>query len=186
MPVSENTAQETLRAILMFYRPLYTGGPQIRGDFGGGSWIPSYAELMAQTDLRGHKHSFIASERNFQILKEDESKNLIVPLVGDFVGDNTIRAVGRYLRSHGATVSTFYTSNVENYLFQAGTEQKFYANVAQLPIAYRAMFVRTFFTHTNAGLSTLLDPINGCLTAVGHGDIRSYSDLISRSKASIP
>ena len=35
-------------------------------------------------------------------------------------------------------------------------------------------------------LRTLLDPIDGCLSAVGHGDIRSYADLISRSKSPIP
>jgi hypothetical protein len=206
MPVSEDWAQANLRSILgnleqahrfllsdddkrgitEVYRSLYVGGPHMHGDFGGGSWIPSYAQLMAQTDLQGHDHSFIESEQNFQTLKEYESKNLIVPLVGDFAGERAIRSVGRYLRDHNATVSTFYTSNVEEYLFKGGKAQTFFANVATLPFTDDAFFIRSFFTHTDAGLHTLLDSIGECLAAVMSGEIRTYADVISRSTSPRP
>ena len=39
-------------------------------------------------------------------------------IVGNFAGPKALRAVGSYLRQLGATVSAFYTSNVEMYLFQ--------------------------------------------------------------------
>jgi hypothetical protein len=165
---------------------LHASGPNGRGDFGGGSWIPSYAELIAQTDLHGHNHSFVESERNFQTLKEYESNNLIVPLVGDFAGSKAIRAVGRYVKDHHAAVVTFYASNVEEYLFKGGTWQNFVENVSTLPIDRDSMFIRTFFTHTNAGLRTLLDPIGECLRAVTRGEIRTYTDLVSRSKTPQP
>ena len=201
MPVSEDLAQANLRSILNHlervhrfplsdddkrgitevYRTLYVGGPFIHGDFDGGSWIPSYSELMAQTDLQGHDQSFIETEQNFQTLKEYESNNLIVPLVGDFAGKRAIRSVSRYLRDHDATVSTFYTSNVEEYLFKGGKAQPFFANVATLPFTREAVIIRSFFTHTDAGLHTLLDSIRGCLDAVMSGEIRTYADLISRS-----
>ena len=42
----------------------YISGPDIRWDPDGGSWIPSYAELMAQTDPRGRDHSYLATEEN--------------------------------------------------------------------------------------------------------------------------
>jgi hypothetical protein len=206
VPMSAEVAQATLREILNrlershgfslsdddkrgiteVYRSLSVGGPKVRGDFGGGSWIPSYAELMTQTDLHGQHHSFVESEENFQTLKKYESDNLIVPLVGDFAGPKAIRAVGRYVRDHNATVTTFYTSNVEEYLFKGGTWGSFFANVSSLPINRQSMFIRAFFTHTDAGLRTLLDPIGECLTAVTHGEIRTYPDLISRSKAPKP
>ena len=60
--------------------------------------------------------------------------NLIVPLVGNFAGPKALRAVGAYLRAHGATVTTFYTSNVEQYLFQDGIWADFARNVATLPL----------------------------------------------------
>jgi hypothetical protein len=206
VPASEELAQSTERAILdrlerihgfslsdddrrgirEIYRSLHVSGPNGRGDFGGGSWIPSYAELMAQTNLHGHNHGFVETERNFQTLKEYESNNLIVPLVGDFAGSKAIRAVGRYVTDHHAAVVTFYVSNVEEYLFKGGTWQTFVENVSALPIERDSMFIRTFFTHTNAGLRTLLDPIGECLMAVTRGEIRTYTDLVSRSKTPKP
>ena len=89
---------------------------------------------MTTTDLAGHNHSYIATEENFRALREFERNNLLVPIVGDFGGDKAIRAVGRYLREHGATVNYFYTSNVEQYLFQSDAWQRFYTNVATLPL----------------------------------------------------
>jgi hypothetical protein len=179
-------SEDDRRGITEVYRSLYVGGPTVRGDFGGGSWIPSYAELMTQTDLHGRNHSFVESEENFRILKKYESNNLIVPLVGDFAGPKALREVARYVKDHNAIVTTFYTSNVEEYLFKAGSSASFFANVSVLPVGPRSMFIRAFFTHTNAGLRTLLDPIVECLLAVTRGEIRTYSDLITRSKTPKP
>ncbi len=128
VPASEDLAQANLKAIIdrlervhgfplsdadergiaETYRSLYSGGPWMHGDFGGGSWIPSYGELMSQTDLAGINHSFLASEENFRTLKAYETNNLIVPVVGDFGGMKAIRDVARYLKAHNATVATFY------------------------------------------------------------------------------
>jgi hypothetical protein len=164
IPVSDEFAQATVPAVLdrlerihgfrlshadetsisEVYRSFYAGGPDLRWDPDGGSWIPSYAELMAGTDLRGREHSYLASEENFQILKEYETTNRIVPLVGDFGGDRAIRAVGGYLKDRGATVTTFYVSNVEGYLRGEGP-RKFIRNVSALPLDAHSMFIRTMF-----------------------------------------
>jgi hypothetical protein len=48
------------------------------------------------------------------------------------------------------------------------------------------MVVGFFFTHTNAGLRTLLDPVGECLRTVTRGEIRTYTDLVSRSKTPKP
>ena len=165
------------------YKSFYEGGPGMRGDFGGGSWIPSYRELMVQTDLAGINHSYLASEENFRTLKEYQTNNLIVPLVGDFGGTKAIRAVGRYLKDHNATVATFYMSNVEEYLFKSGSWGKFARNLSTLPIGGRSMFVRTYFTHTDAGLRTLLDSMQGLLNAFMSGEIETYNDVMLRSKS---
>jgi hypothetical protein len=105
---------------------------------------------------------------------------LIVPLVGDFGGDRAIRSVGRYLKEHDATVATFYASNVEEYLFKGGSWGKFAKNVSLLPIGGRSMFIRTYFTR--ADLRTLLDSMQGLLNAFMRGEVRTYNDVILRSK----
>src|SRR5438477_6840222 len=77
-----------------------------------------YAQLMTATDDQGKSWSYLASEENFQFVREMERKNLIIPIVGNFAGPKAVRAVGTYLKQHGAGVTMFYTSNVEQYLFQ--------------------------------------------------------------------
>jgi hypothetical protein len=147
------------------------GGPDIRWDSSGDSWIPSYADLMVETDPRGRHDSFLASEELFRILKRYETANRIVPVVGDFGGDRAIRAVGRYLKNHDATVATFYTSNVEGYLRDDGPT-KFIANVSALPLDEHSTFIRTIFktvgyaqTRPEYETSTVTDSIIGWVNA---------------------
>ena len=66
-----------------------------------------------------------------------------MPVVGNFAGPKALRAVGQYLRDHGATVTAFYLSNVEQYLQQDGIWTSFCANVASLPLDERSTFIRS-------------------------------------------
>jgi hypothetical protein len=68
---------------------------------------------------------------------------MIVPLVGDFGGPKAIRAVGKYLKEKGATVSAFYLSNVEQYLYQDAKFQSFCSSVATLPLDETSSFIRS-------------------------------------------
>ena len=79
------------------------------------------------------------------MLREFQRNNLLVPIVGDFGGDKAIQAVGRYLREQDATANYFYTSNVEQYLFQNDAWQRYYNNVATLPIDDNSTFIRAYF-----------------------------------------
>jgi hypothetical protein len=76
----------------------------------------SYAGLMTAKDETGERGSYLASERSFLVVKDLESKNLIVPIVGDFAGDRALTAVGHYVQEHGSTISLFYGSNVPDVL----------------------------------------------------------------------
>jgi len=105
--------------------------------------MPTYRQLMTETDGKGHNWSFLATEEAFRKIRDVQKKNLIVPLVGDFAGPRTIRAVGHYMKQHDAVLSVFYTSNVEMYLFQQDDDWKnFYENVATLPLNSASTFVR--------------------------------------------
>jgi hypothetical protein len=144
------------------------------------------------TDVTGLNHSYLANEQNFRTLREFERSNLLIPIVGDFGGDKAIRAVGRYLTEHRATVNYFYTSNVEQYLFQSDAWRHYYSNVAALPLNENSTFIRAYF---NAGFLfppgivtadlhsvQLLNPILSFLDAFGAGRIHTYDDVVERSK----
>jgi len=111
----------------------------------GGSPLPSYTDLMTATDAAGVAHSYLNTEESFRFMKDLESRNLVVPLVGDFAGSKTLRAVGNYLRSQNATVSAFYLSNVEMYLYREMVWDSFCRNVATLPMGDRSVFIRSAF-----------------------------------------
>jgi hypothetical protein len=173
-------------AIAKTYRALAKGGPNLRGDFGRStsipSWVPSYAEMHSQTASDGRTRSFLGSESNFATLKSYETRNLIVPIVGDFAGDKALRAVGDYLRRRGMKVGTFYASNVEEYLFRSDAWKRFFRNLALLPLDDNATLIRTYFTHGIEGMREFVDPIRPMLAAFDRGDIRSYDEVITRSR----
>jgi hypothetical protein len=182
------------------YTVFRTYGPQLdynSGSFRGGGrgrgGMPNYAELMTATDLRGEKRSYLATEDNYRFLREMETRNLVVPLTGDFGGSVAIRAVGQYLKDHGATVTAFYLSNVEQYLFQGNGNQNggwtnFYENVANLPLDATSTFIRSAgggvrgFGGGGMRAPNVLASIQETVAAVKAGKIQSYIDVFSLSK----
>jgi hypothetical protein len=175
-------AGSDLAAIEQAHRAFFDAGPDLRYAFPH-RWFPTFAELALETDDRGERHSYLSSEETYRRVKDLETNNLIVPIVGDFAGGKAIRAVGRYLRTYGATVSVFYTSNVEFYLFENAGWKEFFNNVAALPTDGNSVFIRAHFGAPSRGGSrsaTELDPIRTALAAYDEGRIRSYSDVIHR------
>ncbi len=143
--------QEDLDGIDYVYNNFYEFGPRINysssrgngfGGFGGFGRV-TYSGLMTADDGQGKTRSFLATEENFSFMKDLESKNLLVPIVGDFSGPRAIRSVAGYLREKGATVSAFYLSNVEQYLQQNGIWNQFCRNVRALPLDASSTFIRS-------------------------------------------
>ena len=66
---------------------------------GSGDKNLTYAQAMTAADLTGRNQSYLATEENFRFVRELESKNLILPLVGDFAGDKTIIGVAGISKS---------------------------------------------------------------------------------------
>ena len=166
------------------------GSRGIRGFGGRGGNFPSYEDLMMQVDWAGRSRSYLATEEDFAFLKGFEEKNLLVPVVGNFAGPKALRGVGKYLKAHGATVTAFYVSNVEQYLFQDGIWPDFYRNVATLPLDATSVFIRSVsgrMGYTGSmmwsdGRATGLDPIQASIADFQTGRIRRYNDLNARSR----
>jgi hypothetical protein len=122
---------------------------RLTGDRGPG--ITTYAALMTQVDAGGRELSFLASEEAFRVVKDLQRRNLVVPVVGNFAGPTSIRAIGDYLEAHDEAVTAFYVSNVEEYLGTApippnGVWSEFCANVTALPLTSSSVFIRPWGT----------------------------------------
>ena len=137
---------DDLEGIKYVYNAFFTYGPKIQysstSSFGG-SQQPSYADLMTAADRSGAEHGYLASEENFQFMKNLETRNMVVPVIGNFGGPKAIRAVGKYLKDRNAIVSAFYVSNVEQYLRQDFIWDNFCASVATLPLDETSTFIRS-------------------------------------------
>jgi hypothetical protein len=116
-------------------------GVQGTGRRGGGG--TNYADLMMASDGTGKERSYLANDENFMVLKNLETRNLLIPVVGDFGGPKAIREVAKYLKGVNAMVSAFYLSNVEQYLNTDGKTSAFLASVATLPIDETSRFIRS-------------------------------------------
>ena len=182
---------DDLAGIDYVYDAFYHGGPSISYSYprAPSPQYPNYADLMVQNDGLGEQRSFLATEAIFRRIKDLETRNLIVPVVGDFGGPSAIRAVGDYLRARNATVGAIYVSNVEQYLFQGDAWRRYYESVATLPTDSTTTFIRSIGGAFGGGrangfvrLPSVLSSVEGLLAAYRAGHINSYYDVIQISR----
>jgi hypothetical protein len=184
-----------LTALREVYRAFFEGGPDLRyssRSIRRGRPFPTIAELMTAVDDQGVPRSFLANEESYLAVREMQRRNLVVPVVGDFAGGKALKAVAAYLAARGLTVTAFYTSNVEFYLFRTDDWRSFYGNVAALPVDRRSVLVRSVFRglggfglgYPGTGLEgrLALDPIEDLVAAFRRGQIAGYGDIVARSK----
>jgi hypothetical protein len=169
LPLSD----EDLEGIDYVYHNFYWWGPAITYN-SSSLWnsrgsMANYATLMEATDNDGVARSFLASEENFQFVKDLQRRNLIVPVVGNFGGPKALRSIGQYLRDHGAVVTAFYLSNVEQYLYQDSLAGNFCANVASMPLDDSSTFIRTQQGGGRQGLMTFLGDMQRDTAGCGGG-----------------
>ena len=164
--------KEDLDGIEYVYWSFYWYGPAINynssTNAGGRGNMVSYGDLMIAADGANVSRSYLASEDTFRVLRDLHQRNLFVPAVGNFGGPKTLRAVGKYIRDHGSTVTAMYLSNVEQYLQQDGIWGNFCANVATMPLDDKSTFIRSSQGGGGGGsglmnsLGSMLNETRGC------------------------
>lgn len=150
-------------------------------------WFPTMQELILQPDQFGKLGNFLAAKDDYDFVRDMQRRNMIIPVVGDFAGRKALASIGDYLRKTGFTVTAFYTSNVEQYLFQGGVFPIFVDNVRKLPISGRSLFIRGVpnirFSHparvSGHMITTLLQHMSVFLKDVDEGAYQSYTDLVT-------
>ncbi|HET9372513.1 MAG TPA: hypothetical protein VFO19_19760 [Vicinamibacterales bacterium] len=173
------------------YRAFVTLGPSIT--YGGyDRRLPSggmnFMTLTLAYDERGTRRSFLATDADYQFVRQMHERNLIVPIEGDLAGPVTIRGIAGYLRSHGAVVSVFYPSNVEQYLFgpvptmagslnQNGGAPAFYENLGVLPTTPASVLVRAQLKRASRELVPMCS-IELLVAAAKAGRVRSFEESL--------
>ena len=148
-------------------------------------YFPSLKDLILETDQRGQLGNFLAIKEDYDFVRDLHRRNLIIPVVGDFAGKKALVAVGEYLRKNQLTVAAFYTSNVEQYLFDGGVFASFANNVRRLPTNARSLFIRAAtrrYSHPaqlpGHRSTTLLQLMTVFLKDFDEGRYQSYRDLV--------
>ena len=135
---------DDLTRIEAIFRVFYLAGTKIQyspyGSFGG-TTQPTYADLMAATDETGEARSFLASEATVRALRDFERRNLLVPLVGDFAGPKTIKAIGDYARRQKRRDVRVLRVECRR-IPAAGAASRLLRNVASLPLTVDSTFIR--------------------------------------------
>ncbi|MBX3280764.1 MAG: hypothetical protein KF868_22430 [Acidobacteria bacterium] len=157
-----------------------------RVDGSRGGYFPTLGEIIMQPDQHGKLGNFLAIVEDYEFVRGMHGKNLIIPVVGDFGGKKALAAIGDFLRSKGLTVTAYYTSNVEQYLFGSDLFEAFAENVRKLPINERSLFIRAVagrFPHPaqwpGHRLTTLLQRIPIFLRDFDEGRYATYRDLVT-------
>ena len=150
--------------IALVYDTFYRYGPAIQYSSRAGGMVnptastttANFLSLTLIADTSGVARSFLATDENYQFLRGLHSRNLIIPVVGNFGGPQALRKVGDYLREHRAVVNGHYVSNVEQYLFRPPTGigipvwQEYYTSVGLLPMDSASVFIRSNSARVNS------------------------------------
>jgi hypothetical protein len=140
---------DDLATIEHVYKVFFTAGPMVNYGYRLGmplyrTTYPDYGMLQSATNADSVQTAFLATKMQYDAVRVMHLRNLIVPVVGDFGGPSAIRSVGKWLTERQMTVTAFYVSNVEQYLFRDPTaHERFYANVSALPIDTTSRFIRS-------------------------------------------
>jgi hypothetical protein len=150
-------------------------------------YYPTYRDLLLETDRRGRKLCFLASEDDFQFVKGLEARDQVVPVVGNLSGPHALAAIGQEITRRGEKVSAFYVSNIENYLLRDGSFPRFMDNVKKLPRSDKSVIIRSLFGGMSLPESvpgyystSAIQPINELVANCGATRCRGYYELLKK------
>ncbi len=157
------------------------------GGYGGGYYggFPTLKDLILTTDLHGKLGNFLATKEDYDFVRNLHRKNRIIPVVGDFAGDKALAAVADYLKENSYTVSAYYTSNVEQYLFGDSVFPSFAENIKKLPINDQSVFIRGARVGWRSGrvpgnrMNTVLQKMTDFVKDFDAGLYTSYGSMVT-------
>ncbi|MFC1555458.1 hypothetical protein ACFL67_00085 [candidate division KSB1 bacterium] len=140
-------------------------------------WYPTFREIMLMKDMTGQYSNPFDSFEDFSYIREMHQQNRILPVTGDFGGTKALKELAAYLKENNLTVSAFYLSNVEQYVFRDPRKwRRWVENVRALPIDENSVFIRWTHDYGWQG-QTRLQKIKTFLENYDSGKYYNYDDL---------
>jgi len=154
-------------------------------DFNNGRSYPTLRSLLRSETPAGERLGFLADEEAFQVVRTMQREHRIIPVVGDFAGDQALPGVAAALTDRGLVVSAFYVSNVEQYLLEPLVWRRWMRNVAALPSDEHSLFVRAYLDQGRRHpqqldghrTATVLSTIQGFEQRGESGSFTSFFDI---------
>ena len=148
-------------------------------------YYPTYRQLVTETDIEGDPASYLVEEGRYRVVRQLHLTNRIVPVVGDLSGTEAIREMGEVMSELGVELTTFYSSNVEYYLWNAGIFERWLDNLGELPRAPGAVVVRSYFpnfsrAHPSAVPGYYSTQVLQPVEVLVSGGFSSYWDVVTR------
>lgn len=180
---------EERNTIDRFHRRFIADGLALRFQSAGRApqaYNPTFRDLLRDRDVAGRQGNYLANEDAFQFVKGLEARDLVIPVTGDLSGVTAMPAIAKALAARQERVSVFYVSNVEFYLFGAGSFPAFAANLGRLPHAPNSVLIRSFFgrwafaSRPGDASVSRLQSVDELLREYSAGRVRQYADLAAR------
>lgn len=149
---------------------------------------PTLGEILSIRDPATDTASFLFTEERYRAVRRLVMENRVLPIVGDFGGAHALKAVGEDMRARKLALGVFYTSNVEQYLFDGRKHGAFVASVAAMPHDDASRIVRVWFDqgrpHPAQGkhrTTQLSIPVNVFLERAAQKPFKSYWEVATQA-----
>lgn len=134
-------SEEDLAEIRKIQARLAGPGPDAR--FLALKMYPAIGHLIAMKTRSGRPGHWLADDALYAEVRRLHQADAILPVVADWAGTQAMPKIAAYLNSSQFEVGCVYVSDVEFFLFRAGSFDRYVANLARLPIADEAVIVRS-------------------------------------------
>ncbi|MDB5351524.1 MAG: hypothetical protein JWN86_2771 [Planctomycetota bacterium] len=159
-------------------------GAGMEARFLGLPGYPTMGRMIVTTRGGNEPAHFLGSEASYQVVRELQLTDRIVPLVGDFAGAGAMGRLRAGLREMGLALSVVYISDVEFFLFRSGKFNEYIRNLAAFPRLDTAVIVRTSTRPienrervSGDQCTTVVRDLAQFLKAAEAGHVRSADDL---------
>jgi len=142
-----NLSDNDLDQIYSMYRDFFEYNLFLRTRNDLTSWqgwlYPTYRDFLLATDQNGRNWNFLNDDWQFQRLKTMQTNNLIIPIVGDLTGEQSLSTIAEFAKKRRKSITTIYISNAEQFIFEEKLFDQYMNNIKNLPKNSSSLLIRT-------------------------------------------
>jgi hypothetical protein len=154
-----------------------------------GRHYPTLRELLRQESPKRAHGSFLARDADFRFVQDLERRHRVWFVVGDFGKPAALRRVAEELGRQKLALSSFYVSNVEQYLFGTPAWNEWLGNLAAFPLSGESVLIRSYLDQGKRHPSqrpgqrtaSMLVPIRPFLDCEREKPSRTYFGAVTRT-----